>query len=293
MSQKSNKRKNALVKVFNFMLILLFALPVGYYAGGWVTDHYFFTPSETIIFDADESAILANIDFSNKTPDQLVGSEVFFVALKTLANQDYFYSRSNGVINASITTQVIDHIIEKDGDQVRQESYSTGFVNLASRSEYTLGGNVSLFEGKTTKNNSTIAWSADKVVSPDAYKLLYGKFPDQPWAYNVYPTTFKDYPPTVLHESECQIKDELYYFTLKLDPVNSVANYKDQIKTLSNLNKHPTFSSVEITFAVDKDFRFVSFVSRETYVMSFHGVPIPVKTDDSQPYTSTFRYEKI
>lgn len=62
-----------------------------------------------------------------------------------------------------------------------------------------------------------------------------------------------------------------YQFSIKLNTATSVLKYVKKIRYMSGLSDFPTFSQMDITFVVDKDFRFVSITTTETYSFKYVG----------------------
>lgn len=280
MVKKTTQRKSAFIKLFRTFLVCLFALPIGYSIGNSYIDNYF---NQTTFSEEELVDNFDTIDYLGKTPDQLSASDVFFGCRKYFVKSNIFFRLFQYTFACTNNFANCWAFYGKKGNSFVQESYSTGLVNLATRSEYTDGGTVLILDGKRNKDNSTVAWSGGENLSKETYKSRYGKDPDQLWCYIVSSKT-------VISSSDCEIIDGVYYYTMTLDPVTSTMNYKQQIKTLSELPSYPTFSSVSIKFAVDENFRFVYFESRETYLVSYFGAKLTIKNDDSRPYITTFNY---
>lgn len=271
------KKKTIFSMILTIFVICFFAVPVGYTLGNLLVSANKTDEVYDIALD-DVSQIM----YAGKTPAEMSPIEVYLVANNILIGRDYYYITSEGEIDAQITSQTVNNVFIKDGQTYYQERLSKGIVSVANKVEYTEGGNVLFTEGKVG-NNATVAWKgAPATYSKEYFISCFGMIPNEINSYVIASSTVID--------SSSKQENNLFTFTLSLNPQTSTQNYRKQVEFFSGRsNSNPTFTKVEITFTVDSDFNFVSMSINETYTMKYIGV---ITVSSSKPVTSKFSYER-
>ena len=278
---RDRKRKNVFASLLTIFLIILFAVPTGlYFADGYIDKHF-----KAELPEADELIDnVNNIEYEGKSPDNLSAIDTYLVASKILNEKEYYKVTTDGIVDAQVTTQEISGIFIKDGLNYSNETYSKGMVSVASKAIYTPGSDVIIYEGKKSSNSTSYAWNNANTVTYDYYRENYGKDASYCWSYIISSKT-------VIAQTKCTKEDDLYTYTISLDPTTSTIYYKNQIRLLSGLKSDPEFKSIQITFTVNENFEFKSLVIKETYTMNYVGVKVTVSCVEN-PLSAEFSYEK-
>ncbi|MBQ9785879.1 MAG: hypothetical protein IJW25_00230 [Clostridia bacterium] len=216
-----------------------------------------------------EDALRDNVNFiawKGKTPDQLSPTKAFIVAeQQMIAETNRWTMTKDGVIKNSFANQTVGGAGSFDGSKITSISTSSGFIDVASKTEYVIGSNEVVETDGTLGNDKTvesITWKEPKpTVTVEKYRDEWGVSPQGIVAYIVSSKT-------VISETEWEQVGENYKATVGLHKESSVILYVKQMKKTSGLSSSPVFKEINLTFTLDKNFNIIEISIAESYSMS-------------------------
>ena len=268
LTKAQKKRRFALEAILMVLVIMVGAIG-GFFAGSlYVSSKYkvSYNFSEADYRDNTETVLALT---SGKNPSQVGGVNAFITAEYKLSQQTKYKVTSDGGIQPSIGSyQTIYAYREYNEGKTYLENLSNGMMPVA---ELLIcdGTNVASYNGKL-KSSTEATWesSPQKTYTIDGFNQDNGVKINTPVAYVVSSRT-------ILVESTggVYVEPNVYEYTLVLDPETCVMNYVKQMMRTSGFADPPKFAGVKITFRVDSDFNFLSYVVEESYTVVYFGVP--------------------
>lgn len=258
---------------FIYISIVGTALVVGT-AGGIVAKRVM--GGENIVYEGDATSITFDIDTAydkylnyhgNDLAKDFTPAELVNIGLEKYRRCENSYSITTGIASTMVTQTIRNYQI-KNGDRYFEESISmSSMVKLANRM-YQEGkdGNIMLYKGSAV-NEELGSYSANGEEFEQAdYKNYLGKTLNEMFIYIITDATILN----------SEISDENgYEIKLQLDTDMSVIFYQYQMKNISNLDKYPKFSSVNLTFTFNKDLELQHLYTDETYQATM-GVTVDI-----------------
>lgn len=258
---------------FIYISIVGTALAVGT-AGGIVAKRVM--GGENIVYEGDATSITFDIDTAydkylnyhgNDLAKDFTPAELVNIGLEKYRRCENSYSITTGIASTMVTQTIRNYQI-KNGDRYFEESISmSSMVKLANRM-YQEGkdGNIMLYKGSAV-NEELGNYSANGEQFEQAdYKNYLGKTLNEMFIYIITDATILN----------SEINDENgYEIKLQLDTDMSVIFYQYQMKNISNLDKYPKFSSVNLTFTFNKDLELQHLYTDETYQATM-GVTVDI-----------------
>lgn len=249
------------------------ALAVGT-AGGIVAKRVM--GGENIVYEGDATSITFDIDTAydkylnyhgNELAKDFTPAELVNIGLEKYRRCENSYSITTGIASTMVTQTIRNYQI-KNGERYFEESISmSSMVKLANRM-YQEGkdGNIMLYKGSAV-NEELGNYSANGEQFEQAdYKNYLGKTLNEMFIYIITDATILN----------SEISDENgYEIKLQLDTDMSVIFYQYQMKNISNLDKYPKFSSVNLTFTFDKNLELQHLYTDETYQATM-GVTVDI-----------------
>lgn len=179
------------------------------------------------------------------------------------------------VSGISQSQQVVKNVT-KTADELIIENITKGLISTAERSIWKISENsfTSFVTGNVDGNppSATYADSPNKVYDLNN-QSEFQEYKDE------YGQNYYDYFPYIVSEktvdSSSFIGEENggYKYKIELNKITSVINYVRTMMHTSNLNRAPTFSSIEVEFIVDENYRFKEFHIYENYTIYYLGLP--------------------
>ncbi|MDE5715754.1 MAG: hypothetical protein K2I42_06430, partial [Anaeroplasmataceae bacterium] len=192
--------------------------------------------------------------------------------LWTLEHAENFSSTTRGTaVSVGQTQEILNRrIVNKDKQVV--ETYSGGLITLGKQ-KYFINNRV-LLRDYATKNGETFTWKMDEpeCITEDTYKQRYGWFPTQSTAYIICNET-------ILELSDIKVLENgLYSITLSLNPGENFAPfwYAREVWTNASSLSKPAFSSIELEYIFDANWRIHKVNTKEKYKVTPKVAPIPV-----------------
>lgn len=273
-------------KVFSYLILIGSAAAFGIGAG--FAGKKLFAPAEIDYGDldlnvlkVDAQAIVQKIDSYNGSQDKtevFSTSDIINYSLEKFRTCENCCSFTFGVAD-TIVKQDVRGCMIKNGDKYFEESVSkSSMVSLGNRmfqdgkdagiAMYTASkGTVEITDTETSAE-----YTDSKVENFEAadYKSKFGKTLDEMFIYLISDNT--------INGSTVTKEDNGYTVVLDLDKDLSTINYKNQMKNISDLDKLPSFSNVQLTFKLDKDLKLKKLSIDENYVATMmvdaktHGI---------------------
>ena len=274
-NEKIKKSKKQLAYQVVLIVILVFAgIASGFYCGNL----YLSTKYKSIDYSKlNESDFLPNFEEilkknNGKTIDQVSPIDAFIIAQYNLDNCEMFSAISQGNLTHNYGKQsVYTYRYKYNGIQLTEEISTSKMKSVAKKTKYE--NNIVYVYNGDTSSSSTAVW-ADSFTkyTYDEYKQAVGVYPDSNIAFIVSDKTVNPSDTKALVAgSGTKLTNGNMRFTILLNKENAVMNYVKKIQYMSELSDCPTFSTIEITFEIDKNFNFVSITSNEIYSFKYLG----------------------
>ncbi len=277
--KKPRKKISKRRLIITLVSISACAVICGLFAGNYIVNYYLNVPSYG---NYDEAALkddASQIRYAGKKPSDLNAVQAFLVAEKLLYEREYYSASSVGTVSNPVSDQEVLSYAYKLGDEYYAEFTSTGIKNVASKFNYTSGGQVMLCSG-TAKKGEPTKWNEPKATSAEEYKKLWGLYPTEIFDYIVSSKTALSYQPAVVENGK-------YSFEISLNTTLSVINYVNKMEQMSGLNA-PIFNSIVLKFVLDEDFSILSLSVEEVYQV-YYGFNVTCRGTLSQ----SFDYETV
>ena len=192
--------------------------------------------------------------------------------LWTLEHTENFSSTTRGTaVSVGQTQEILNRrIVNKDMQVV--ETYSGGLITLGKQ-KYFINNRV-LLRDYASKNGETFTWKTDEpeCITEEAYKKRYGWFPTQSTAYIICNET-------ILEISDITVlEDGLFSIKLSLNPGEFYAPfwYAREVSTNASSLSKPAFSSIEVEYIFDANWRVHKVNTKEKYKVTPKVAPLTV-----------------
>lgn len=264
-------------KVVSYLILIGSAAAMGV-AAGFIGKKFFADPEihfgDLSALEVDAQAIVRKIDAYNGPKDkteEFTANEILNYSLEKFRSCENCCSFTFGVAD-TIVDQDIRGCLIKNGDRYFEESISkSSMVSLANRIFqegkdadvllYSASKGIEITEDTPKADFSNLSPTA---FSAADYKGKYGKTLDEMFIYLVCDET-------IVNSTVDKIESG-YKFNVELDPNLSTTNYKNQMKNVSNLDKLPSFDSVNLTFYLDSNLLIQRLSINEKYTATM-GLP--------------------
>ena len=227
-------------------------------------DYSGFNPED---YREDGAALLAS--YNNK-PTSYSPAKLVSLGLEKYRQCENSYSFGIGLAS-TIVSQTVRNYQIKNGDKYFEESISnSNMVTLADRM-YQDGknGDIYLYLGKSTSaETGTYPSEGIKYTKAD-YKAFLGRTLDEMFIYLICDSTTES-GSKVTKKSDGDIE-----VLLKLNPDIAPYYYKFQMKNISNLDKLPMFSYINLTYTFSSDMYLKTLHVDEKYSASM-GVTVQI-----------------
>ncbi len=277
-------------------LIILFSI-LGFIltAGGLVATYFIIegnkAPVELEETEAQFTTTLLEAPTDGSLPTEHEATDVIAYSLWSVANSKEFSVITTGFADAGIAKQQIaNERVVKNGEAMIS-TVSSGMVSVATqRFFFKEEENKVLARGATKVKDAIATWDSEhdpECVTYKEMKKRYGWYPFQANGYIICESTYLDKE----NINVISNNDGTYNITFSLDPDGEKAPfwYRREIITSSGSTIVPTFSSIEITFKIDKNYRLLSQNIKETYTVRTMGVEATTETD----VIDEFSYEDV
>lgn len=275
MEKTKNKKKTILKYSLIFSLIVTVGITSGVvikrYMGEPELDYTGFNPDN---YKGKGKELLE--EYKRNPNKEFTPVEKVNIALERYRQCENCYSIGVGLAS-TIVDQTIRNAQIKHGETYFEESISnSSFVAIANRSfQEGLDKGIDIYKGESDGAERGIYEEKDKVSyeKNEDYKTDWGKTLDEMFIYILSEKTIITDKTEVnkLENGNIQIK-------LELDPDIATYYYKIQMKTISKLDKYPSFEFVRHTYTLSEDMTLIHAKMDEKYqaTMGFpatiHGV---------------------
>jgi len=271
-------------KLFGYLFLVLTGTTVGV-TGGILGKKYLASPEVTVIL-SDPNSMKMDCEKIVKDVESYKGNKDVTEAFSAATIVNYALEKYRRCENSySFVYGVADTIVKQD---IRGCSIKNGdnyFEESISKSKMVSLGSRMLQEGKCTdvtlysadKSSITIEDQAttltysgeNQVFTSEEYVSAYGRTLDEMFIYLISDKT--------VTSSEINKTEEGYTVKLCLNAEVATYFYKIQMKTISSLDKLPSFSDVTLTYTLTNDLMLKHLSTDENYVAtmvvnaSIHG----------------------
>lgn len=277
--QKTTEKKKKTKKELTMQFIALSTIVVvAIISGFYVGNYYLGTKQKQVDWTKfDEKDYLPNIaEVTNrnlgKTIDQMTPIDVFMLAENNLNNSENFVAQSLSSLSHNYGKQsVYTYKQRSSGITITEEISSSSMKSVAKKTKVE-SDKVLIYNGDPISQTEA-NWSTNYTeLSYDEYKNIVGISPTQIIPYIVSDKTIDPNDKNAITAGTgTKLANGNYFFTIKLTTDSAVMNYVKKIKYMSDLSNLPTFSTLEISFEVDKNLNFVSINSFEVYNFKYLG----------------------
>ena len=266
---KVRTKKSRAIEAILMVFIIMVGAIGGFFAGSlYVSSKY------KVSYDFSEADYRDNTETvlsltNGKNPSLVGGVNAFITAEYRLSQKEQYKVTSNGGLQPSIGSyQTIYAYREYSEGKTYLENISNGMMPIAEKL-VCKDSSVSSYNGKL-KSSTEATWetSPQKTYTIDGFNQANGVKIDTPVAYVVSSRTI-----LVESSSGVLVEPNVYEYTLVLDPSTCVMNYVKQMMRTSGFADPPKFANVKITFRVDSNFNFLSYIVEESYTVVYFGVP--------------------
>lgn len=204
--------------------------------------------------------------------------EVINIALNKLSEVENLKIVNSGSANAAGVVQKINGVSLKNKDSYFNESISSSSLVKVAKRFYQVNDEVDVYDGQVSSDTTASYDESSKVSYTEKdFENTWGKTVDRS---NVYVVSSKTYKEGNISKDE----NNNYKVYVKLDPTLSVIRYVKQMKEMSSLKDYPSFSNVELTYTIDKDFTILESVATENYEVNKFGTHSTESTLTSKYY---------
>lgn len=274
------KKKISIKKLaLNIFTICIIGIVCGYFLGNAIISKVYMN----VNYDKFNEINLRNTDeeidsWENKKFSELTPTQIFIIAERRLKTYKYYSISGTSVIKNSFKNQDVKIKFYKNDNEFYSGNRTTGFVNSVTNYFYS-GGNVRSYKG-TPKSDGSSDWKSKKVYTVDEFKEVYGNDADT-FLYYIVSTQ------TVVEEQYIGRVSKAYKYKIKLTDDSSIINYVKQMSYISGIDS-PVFNCVEFEFTVDENFKLLTVVTHDIYVVNYVAL---VTCEGSS--NLTFTYDKI
>jgi len=223
--------------------------------------------------------------------DALSSSDIVNYSLEKYRNCENCYSYGTGMASTIVDQKIKSYQI-KIGNVYQEESVSkSSMVGISNRTmqEGKEATSIKLNQATSAKevdiDSSYVNVTYDtntQTLDKNEYKEAYGRTLDEMFIYIISDKT-------VLSNSTNKTSDG-YEIKVSLHTVYSTYYYMKQMKTISSLDKYPTFSKVTLTFTIGKDLTLKSMHADEEYTAKMKGINANIKNDIDYYYFANAIY---
>jgi len=274
------KKKISIKKLaLNIFTICIIGIVCGYFLGNAIISKVYMS----VNYDKFNEINLRNTDeeidsWENKKYSELQPYQIFVVAERKLKAHKYYSITGTGVIKNSFKNQDVKIKFYKNDNEFYSENRTTGFVNSVTNYFYS-GEEVTSYKG-TPKSDGSSDWKSKKEYTVDEFKEVYGNAVDN-FLYYIVSTQ------TVVEEQFIGRVGKAYKYKIKLTDDSSIINYVKQMSYISGIDS-PVFNCVEFEFIVDENFKLLTVVTHDIYVVNYVAL---VTCEGSS--NLTFTYDEI
>lgn len=270
-NQKKKKKKSAII--LGTVIPLVVTAGVGAFLGYYFGKQYLVKQVDYSNLSAEEleddnTKIYKEFNaLSNKEDafSKYEPYEVINIALNNLSQVENLKIVNSGAANAAGVVQKINGVSIRNGDSYFNESISSSSLVKVAKRFYQSNNEVDVYDGDVSSDTTASYKESSKVSYTEAdFENTWGKTVDRS---NVYVVSSKTYKEGSISKDE----NNNYKVYVKLDPSLSVIRYVKQMKEMSSLKDYPSFSNVELTYTIDKDFTILESVANENYEVNKFG----------------------
>lgn len=217
--------------------------------------------------------------------------DVIYYSLWSVANSNEFKVITEGNADAGITTQKIFNTRVVKNNNAMISTISEGLISLGTQRFYfSLDDNKVLVRKSKKISDLNAIWDSEsdpECVTYNEIKRRYGWYPYQANGYIICDDTLLDKENIYVLDNN----DNTYDISFSLDPDGEAAPfwYRREIITSSGSTMIPIFSSIKITFKIDKNYKLLSQQIEEVYTVKAMGVEAKTKTN----VIDTFTYDNV
>ena len=268
--------------IFLSIFILLLAI-------GGVGIYYFAKTNQKPFVHANENAkfktYTAPAPTDGTTPLDHDSYDNIAYVLWVLEHTEHYSSLTEGKAVSVGQSQTIYNHRRVNGKEQLVDMISGGLIPLGKQ-KYFLDDKV-LMRDYVSKDGDSIVWKTaePECITKDEYIKRYGWLPNQATAYIIC----KD---TILEISEVSTtEDGLFSISLSLNPNEDYAPfwYQREVSTNATSLSQPRFSSIQIEYIFDADWKVQEIKTRENYTVTPKVAPILITCETN--ITETFDYE--
>lgn len=264
--QNTPNKSGKKATIITYSLIAVGAIVLGVTAGVVLkrvfgqtqVDYEGFNPDA---FKMDAKKLVSDYDKNpraNFTPAELIN-----IGLEKYRECENSYSFGYGIAD-TVVKQTIRNAQIKNGNHYFEESISrSSMVAIANRvTQEKDGNNINLYKGKAIETE-TGQYKDNKITyNCEDYKTNWGKTLDEMFIYLISNDT-------VLKEGSSVVKkDDQTIVTVMLNKDIATYYYKYQMKSISNLDSLPTFTSLKHVYTFDKNMMLLTCSVDEVYAAS-------------------------
>lgn len=279
---KRESKKGLFIALIYFLIITGLGIFSGYFVGNIIASKYFSINKYEDITTNMLRDDLSKINYKNKTPDQFDSAIAFQIAEQVMIASTKYEARGTGLIKTSIgVDQVSTSIDTRDGDDLYFgfTTYSS-LVKVSKQSNYKIGGPIKIQDGTPTDGTiENVNWQNKyNEYTWDEYYDVFGKYAN----YNCCVVVSSK---TVSEDLGVEKDGDLYKFSVVLDPGISTVGYVKQVGNNAGINPcEIVFHEINLTFWIDKDFRFVKQVKYESYTLPYGGIDVILYVDNEMVF---------
>lgn len=268
--------------IFLFLLVLSFGLVGGFFVGNLISSKYFiFNKYENLTPEMLRDD-LSSISIENKTPADFSSGIAFQLAEQVMLSSTKYEARGKGIVNTSLgVTQESSTLDKRDGDNLYL-GFTTfsSMVKTSRQAHYHIGGDVNMQTGTPTDGTiENVKWDNQfDNYTWEEYKELFGKYANYNSSYIVSTKTIKE-------DYKMEMDGNLYKFSVLLDNDLSTVGYRKQIGNNVGINPNAViFNRLELTFWIDKNFKFTKQTKFESYTIPYAGVNVTLELTNEAIY---------
>ena len=278
------KKTKKILQIVTTCIICISAIATGFFIGTKISDKYFSIDKYAGLTKEELMDDISNINYEDKTPDQLNATDVFNIAINILRTRNNYIRTAFGELETSIgITQFTNSRSGKTNTSHFQESSTySSMIKRAGRFTYEEGEKIHYQEGTAQGNGlDTVEWVDEFTdYDYDEYEELIGRQLD-------YESTYIVSSKTAIESSQCAINGDEYTYTITLDPTLASLTYLKEISYVSDVDpKTINFQSITMEFTVNSKFEFIRQQNLEVYSLKYSGIPVTINAT----YNITYSY---
>lgn len=277
-------KKHKIIFALVLAFIIILAILGGWYVGNLISAKYFTIDKFKNLKKIDFQEDVSKIEYQGKTPADLTPTEAFLVANYLLEQSENYVKESKGEMKTSIgIVQTMHARNTKKGElHIQEISTYSSMMKQAAYYEFKAGDDIHLIDGKPTNDLiEGVDWGEEYLCyTYEEFTEVLGRNPTDECPYIISSKTVLDSSLTIDEKGN-------YSFWIKLDPFFSTFTYVNEIAFIVNTDKNTiSFASAEIKFTLDKNFKFLSEETIETFDLKYAGIPVTINAN----YTINFDY---